>query len=229
MFVEFQQRGPVMQYKSLSRIFGEKDTKKGRKYISQLIFPNGGQRIKPLRALCDYSATGRAKLANKDYEKRFKNKKGQTIGLKKSKLSKHSWKYVKPKGKSITKKKIRTAAGYYYNKSILKNDGGKYVNMKADNESHKIEDLLGYYPHIYYKDEWRPLFYRVVKKDILRWCKWNKKYYDDSGDFKILRLEFFCYIYRNNRANAPKDSNKRVWNVSDLLESFSERRQKGHF
>jgi len=215
-----------MQLKTLQAIYEQKDTAKGRKYLSRLIFPGNKDRIKLLRIGCDYSASGKATCAKKDYEKRFKNKKGETIGLKQSKITNFS--LFVPKGAKRIKK-IKTAKGHTYKKSILVNDGGKKVSMRAIDQPHKLKDILGYYPHIYYKDSWRPLFYRINKKKLQYF---NYDYYGKNiVDFKkiVLDLDLFCYIYRSTRANAPKDSAKRVWNVQSLLDSFAERRLRQHF
>lgn len=216
-----------MKLKGIQEIYEQKDTKKGRAYLSTLIF-NDKSRIKPLRVGCEYSHEGKAIRSSNDKEKIYLNKKGKKVACMKSKI--RNFELFNPKGRRNIKKQIKTTKGHLFNKIQLVNDGGKYTCMHGIHEPHKLKDILGYYPHIFFKDQWRPLFYiKKSKIDLFpKWDKIDKKYYDYPHE-KINDLEFFCYIYRSRKANAPKGSNMRLWGVKNLLDSYQEKRQRQYF
>tara|TARA_Y100000310_G_C20687123_1_gene819776 strand:+ start:1569 stop:2207 length:639 start_codon:yes stop_codon:yes gene_type:complete len=211
-----------MHLKSIDAIYRDKDKKKGRKYLSQLIF-NNKRSIKLIRVGCEVSHDGTAKRLNTRNKNTFLNSKGKKVKLQKAKIT--NFALFNPKGRKNVKKKLQLANGHSFNKFTLVNDGGKKSLMRGIHENHKLRDILGYYPHIYYKDHWRPLFYMVDKKISLipEWDKHNKKFYDFPFE-NIISVKFFCYTRRSNQAKRPA-GNKKIWDVQTLLDNYWGRRQ----
>lgn len=105
-------------------------------------------------------------------------------------------------GRAI-KKGIRTIKWYHYvkpdgKKGSIKVDKGTQASMlvvRRNGYSDKInlKNCSGYYPHVFYKKEWRPLFCRVVENRLT-----DAEYYANLKPV-IQDLEFWCFVSKDGK------------------------------
>ena len=168
-----------MKTYNIETLYRKRNTGKVRKYLSKLIFNNP----KFIR-LCRTFAI----KDNNPQSKTF----GRAIsdGIKTVKY----FKYVKPDGP-----KGRTQV-----------DPGKQVPIlvKRPNgysDEINIAKCAGYYPHVFFKNEWRPLFLNKVERRLTA-----AEYYADLQPVRE-DVEFWCLV--NKPGKRSMDKNKKSWFV----------------
>jgi hypothetical protein len=157
-----------MKRASLSWFYQQKNTNKGRTLLSKLI----GYKVKLCRTGSNLDKDGIAVKPtprNKSSVKRF-----DLI--------------------NSNKKYARSTKGYgkeFPEHSKRVNMLGYHIGSSKRSDKITLQSCMGYYPHIYYQNEWRPLYFKAfygfygALKDIVFWCYTSKK--NRPRDFSIVR------------------------------------------
>ena len=160
-----------MKY-SLAWFFNQKDTNKGRKQIAKVL----GHKLKLCRTGSNFNDDGKAVKPN---------------SRSKSHLSAIGFQLIN----SIAPKYRHKTKGYgkeYPTHGTKSRMLGKHINKFIKDDHVVLKNAMGYYPHVFYKKQWRPIFFecdyydKEEMQDIKFWCytdikgrpkKWSVKGY----------------------------------------------------